>query len=225
MAAGGELKLLGLWTSPFVIRVRLMLNLNGLSYEYVEEDVKNKSELLLGSNPVHKKVPVLLHDGKPICESQVIVQYIDEVFGAAGHPIFPADPYERATARFWAAYVDDKVGSAWRAMLFAQEIEEKVEGAKHAIAAMETLEGALRDCSKGNGYFGGDMAGLVDIVLGGYLGWFNVFEKMIGIRVLDAERTPLLAAWADRFRALDAARGILLEDVDQVLDFLKAFFA
>ncbi|CAL4933419.1 unnamed protein product [Urochloa decumbens] len=225
MAAGGELKLLGLWTSPFVIRVRLMLNLNGLSYEYVEEDVKNKSELLLGSNPVHKKVPVLLHDGKPICESQVIVQYIDEVFGAAGHPIFPADPYERATARFWAAYVDDKVGSAWRAMLFAQDIEEKVEGAKHAIAAMETLEGALRDCSKGNDYFGGDMAGLVDIVLGGYLGWFNVFEKMIGIRVLDAERTPLLAAWADRFRALDAARGILLEDVDQVLDFLKAFFA
>ncbi|KAG2549058.1 hypothetical protein PVAP13_9KG292700 [Panicum virgatum] len=55
MASDGELKLLGLWTSPFVIRVRLMLNLNGLSYEYVEEDVKNKSELL-SSNPVHKKV-------------------------------------------------------------------------------------------------------------------------------------------------------------------------
>ena len=109
MASDGELKLLGLWTSPFVIRVRLMLNLNGLSYEYVEEDVKNKSELLLSSNPVHKKVPVLLHNGKPICESQVIVQYIDEVFGAAGHLILPSDPYYRAMARFWAAYVDDKV--------------------------------------------------------------------------------------------------------------------
>jgi glutathione S-transferase len=44
---------------------------------------------------------MLLHDGKPICESQVIVQYIDEVFGAAGYPILPAEPSERATARFW----------------------------------------------------------------------------------------------------------------------------
>ena len=110
-------------------------------------------------------------------------------------------------------------------MLFAQRIEEKVDGAAQAIAALETLEGAFQDCSKGKDYFGGDKAGIVDIVLGGYLAWFNVFEKMIGVRVKDVERTPLLAAWADRFRALDAARGILLEDVDGVLDFLKAFFA
>jgi glutathione S-transferase len=35
MAGDGELKLLGLWTSPFVIRARLALNLKGLRYEYV----------------------------------------------------------------------------------------------------------------------------------------------------------------------------------------------
>ncbi|EER94597.1 hypothetical protein BDA96_01G339800 [Sorghum bicolor] len=225
---GGELKLLGLWTSPFVIRARLALNLKGLSYEYVEEDVKNKSQLLLASNPVHKKVPVLIHDGKPVCESQVIVHYIDEVFGAtaaAGPSLLPADPYERATARFWAAYVDDKVGSAWRTMLFAGETDEKMDGAAQAIAALETLESAFQDCSKGKGYFGGDTAGYMDVVLGGYLGWFDVLEKMIGVRVLDAARTPLLAAWAERFRAGDAAEGILLQDVDKVLEFLKAFFA
>jgi glutathione S-transferase len=108
-AQGGELKLLGVWDSPYVNRVQIVLNLKGLSYEYVEEDLLNKSELLLNSNRVHKKVPVLIHDGKPIAESQVIVHYLDEVFSGTGPSVLPADPYDRATARFWAAFVDDKV--------------------------------------------------------------------------------------------------------------------
>jgi glutathione S-transferase len=42
MAAGGDdLKLLGLWVSPFVLRVKLALSLKGLSYKYVEEDLAN----------------------------------------------------------------------------------------------------------------------------------------------------------------------------------------
>ncbi|CAN6312124.1 unnamed protein product [Urochloa humidicola] len=225
MAGDGQLKLLGLWTSPFVIRARLALNLKGLTYEYVEEDMKNKSPLLLASNPVHKKVPVLIHDGKPVSESQVILHYVDEVFAAAGPSLLPADPYERATARFWAAYVDDKIGAAWRTMLFASDIDEKVNGATQAVAVLETLEGAFKDCSKGKDYFGGDSAGYMDVVLGGFLGWFNVFEKMIGVQVLDAARTPLLAAWAERFSGGEAAEGILLQDVDKVLEFLEAFFA
>jgi glutathione S-transferase len=107
MAGGGDLKLLGTWPSPFAIRVKLALDLKGLSYEYAEEDLASKSELLLSSNPVHKKIPVLIHNGVPVCESNIIVEYIDEVF--AGPSILSADPYERAIARFWAAYVDDKV--------------------------------------------------------------------------------------------------------------------
>jgi glutathione S-transferase len=31
-------------------------------------------------NPVHKKIPVLIHNGKPIAESLIAVQYIDEVW-------------------------------------------------------------------------------------------------------------------------------------------------
>ena len=108
MAGGSEeLKLLGAWASPFALRVKLALGFKGLSYEDVEEDLGSKSGLLLASNPVHKKVPVLIHNGKPICESLVILQYVDELF--AGRSILPTDPYERATARFWAAYAGDKV--------------------------------------------------------------------------------------------------------------------
>nr|CAB3500339.1 unnamed protein product [Digitaria exilis] len=53
--AGGELKLLGTWASPFAMRVKLALNFKGLSYDNIEEDLRNKSDLLISSNPVHKK--------------------------------------------------------------------------------------------------------------------------------------------------------------------------
>jgi glutathione S-transferase len=114
MAGEGDLKLLGLLVSPFVVRVRMALSMKGVRYEYIEQDVFNKSELLLKYNPVHQKVPVLIHDGKPICESLAILEYVDEVWGAS---ILPADPYERAIARFWAAYIDDKVHRSFHVLI------------------------------------------------------------------------------------------------------------
>lgn len=103
-----KVKVLGAWPSPYVMRPRISLNIKSVDYEFLEEKLGTKSELLLKSNPVHKKMPVLIHGDKPICESLVIVQYIDEVW-TSKHSILPSDPYDRAIARFWAAYLDEKV--------------------------------------------------------------------------------------------------------------------
>jgi glutathione S-transferase len=57
---------------------------------------------------IYKKIPVLIHDGKPISESLIIVQYIDEVWSDKA-PLLPSDPYQRAQAHFWADFIDKKV--------------------------------------------------------------------------------------------------------------------
>ena len=101
------MKLFRSWSSTFALRIVWALEIKGIEYEAVFEDLSNKSPLLLQYNPVHKKIPILVHNGRPIVESFVILEYIDETWKQA--PLLPEDPYERAMARFWAKFGEDKV--------------------------------------------------------------------------------------------------------------------
>lgn len=122
---GSDVKLLGYWESPYVTRVQVALNLKSVQYEFIEENLLNKSELLLKSNPVHKKIPVLIHGDDPICESLIIVQYIDEVW-TDSPSILSSDPYDRAMSRFWAAYLDEKVLLIFNSVKIIIKISEVV---------------------------------------------------------------------------------------------------
>ncbi|KAJ4803575.1 Glutathione S-transferase family protein [Rhynchospora pubera] len=211
----GEIKLLGTWPSPSVIRVKMILDQKGLSYEYIEQDILNKSELLLKHNPIYKKVPVLIHGDRDICESLVILQYIDDNWPKTGPRVLPVDPYERAIARFWAGYIDDKLLSSFVGILKSTTEEAKAEKIADTHAALELLEGAFKKCSAGKDFFGGDIIGYLDVTLGSCLAWIKATERISGAKLLDETKVPLLMEWVKRFLATDCAKNTL-PDVERV---------
>ena len=118
---GAELKLYGSWASPFCLVVEMALQLKGIPYTYQEENIADKSESLLRHNPIHKKIPVLLHNGRPIAESLVILEYIEETWKETS--LLPSDPYERARFRFWIAFLYDKVLNSFLNLMFNSFID------------------------------------------------------------------------------------------------------
>ncbi|KAI5057351.1 hypothetical protein GOP47_0027366 [Adiantum capillus-veneris] len=196
-AGEGDVKVLTNWRSMFGMRVLIALNEKGVPYTCQEEDLPDhKSQLLLHSNPIHKKVPVLLHCGKPICESLIIVEYIDETWPSHDKPFLPVDPYERALSRFWADYVDKKVFDAGALIFMNVEGDAMEQGKKNLLDCMVTLDVALCDVFGGGPYFGGKHINMVDISLAPFICWFETYETLGKFKLLEENNCPHLFRWA-----------------------------
>ncbi|CAK7327365.1 unnamed protein product [Dovyalis caffra] len=188
----GEVKLHGTWKSPYIWRVIWALKLKGIPYEYIEEDLSSKSPMLLQHNPVHKKIPVLVHEGKPICESMVILEYIEETWPQ--DPLLPSDLYERAVARFWLGFAEDKIPMLWKIVL--TDGEEQKQAIKDAFEMLKMIE----EHGIKEKYFGGNKIGLVDIAFGAIAHWFVAIDSERGLKLLEAHNFPRLHSWIKNFK-------------------------
>ncbi|XP_075512469.1 glutathione S-transferase U8-like [Primulina tabacum] len=212
-----ELQLFGTWGSPFSKRVEMGLKLKGLEYEFIEEDIKNKSPLLQKYNPVHQKVPVLLHKGKPIAESLVILEYIDDTWDV-GSPILPKSPYDRAMARFWAKFIDEKCIPTLRKACWSVGSEQ--EKAKEEAAILLKL---LDSQVEGKKFFGGDTFGLVDIAASFIAYWFGILAECGEVQILNKDKFPNLCEWIDVFTNNSFVKEIL-PPKDILTEKFKALF-
>ncbi|KAI8560932.1 hypothetical protein RHMOL_Rhmol04G0294700 [Rhododendron molle] len=187
-------KVVGFWVSPFSLRVEWALRLKGVEYEYIEEDIFNKSPLLLELNPVRKRVPVLIHGENVILESLVILEYIDETWKQA--PLLPRDPYDRAMARFWAKVADEQLFlNAWMAL--CSQGDEKEIALKQAMEAVEKIEEELK--GKKSKFFGGESIGYLDLVLGWISYTLPVWEEVGCMKIVDPIQFPSTTAWMENF--------------------------
>jgi glutathione S-transferase len=92
------------------------------------------------------------------------------------------------------------------------------------LAVVEQLEAALAQCSNGKPFFAGDSIGFLDLVVGCNLLWFEALRRLFGVTFVAAGKTPLLAAWAERFGGTEAAREVV-PDADKAVEFAKKLMA
>ncbi|KAL7237309.1 hypothetical protein ACSBR2_003575 [Camellia fascicularis] len=207
----GEVIVLGTWFSPSAMRVKIALAEKEIEYESREEDLSNKSPLLLKMNPVNKQIPVLIHNGKPVCESLIIIQYMDEVWNHKS-PLLPSDPYQRAHARFWVDYIDKKVHRLGK--LLCTSTGEALEVKKNdLLGCFKLLEGELGD----KPYYGGETFGFVDVALIPFYTFFYSFEQFGNFSMVT--ECPKLVAWAHRCMGKESVSNTLV-DQHMVYDFM-----
>ena len=115
-------------------KVRIALAEKGLDCQEhlmaLQGDQFDPAYLKLNPNAV---VPTLVHDGRPVIESSVILYYLDEAFPEK--PLMPKDPHDRATVRLFNKLIDEYVHTACMTLSFATAFRARM--AKMSEAARE----------------------------------------------------------------------------------------
>lgn len=91
-----------------VQRVWTVLEEKGIPYQYVEVNPYHKPESLLKLNP-RGLVPTLQYDNKPLYESTVVCEFLEDAYPDHGPKLLPSDPYVRAKLRIWTDFVTSRV--------------------------------------------------------------------------------------------------------------------
>ncbi|TVQ82506.1 MAG: glutathione S-transferase family protein [Micavibrio sp.] len=108
-----------LWLHPFSRKVRIALLEKGLEFELKVEKIWERRTEFLTLNPAGD-VPVLVEpDGTILTDSQVIVEYLDEVYNTTD--LLGRNPLTRAETRRLVAWFDKK---------FNAEVTENLVGEK-----------------------------------------------------------------------------------------------
>jgi glutathione S-transferase len=106
-------------------KVRIALAEKGLDYTEhlmtLAGDQFDPAYMKLNPNAV---VPTLVHDGKPVIESSIILYYIDEAFPAP--PLMPKDPLARARVRMYNKLIDEYVHNSCTILSFATAFRDRL---------------------------------------------------------------------------------------------------
>lgn len=156
------IKLYGFPLSNYFNMVKMALLEKGLDYEYVEVQT-SQDEDMLARSPMGK-VPFIETDAGFLSESNVILEYLDEVGG--GPSLLPSDPFARAQVRVLMKelelYIELPARTCFPEAFFGGSVSDEVKETARANLAKGV------NCLKRTGQFSPYVAGseftLADIV-------------------------------------------------------------
>ena len=113
------LTIIGSFVSPYVRKVLACINLKGLDYQvdpitpfFGNDEYQRLSPL--------RRIPVLIDGDFSISDSSVICAYLEDAYPARS--LLPADPKDRARARWLEEYADTRLGDIFIWGLFYQKV-------------------------------------------------------------------------------------------------------
>jgi len=210
------LRIIGSYVSPYVRKVLACMNLKGLAYE-IDPITPFFGNDEYGQLSPLRRIPVLIDGDFSICDSSVVCAYLDDAY--PDRPLLPADPKDRAKARWLEEYADTRLGDVFIWGLFYQKVvrplvwgepsdEERIARtlAEDIPATLDYLETQL----PASGFlFGG--IGLADIAIASFFrnAAYAGFEP-------DAGRWPRTAGFVGRTLADPCLAALLpFEDVQR----------
>lgn len=194
---------------PFVQRAAITLLEKNIDFDLNYVDIKHPPDWFLEISPFGK-VPVLRVDGKPLFESAVIVEYLNEVCPPSMHP---ADPFRKAENRAWIEF-GSNLNMEQFGMLIAPDLEAYQEKYQALQKDLNRLEQQLGD----GPFFNGENFSLVDAAYAPPLMRFALIERYYDFGLLTD--CPKIRAWQQVLLNRDSVKQSVAPDFDA--EFTKA---
>ncbi|KAI0546749.1 glutathione S-transferase [Xylaria curta] len=165
------LKLYGGWFCPFVQRSWVVLHEKEIPHQYVEINPYHKAPEFLALNPrglvPTLAVPASGGEEKPLYESTIICEYLDEAYDGA--PLLPRgntprEAYLRARCRLWIDHVGNKiVPGFYRILQHTPEKDYTIEEARENF--LNQIKTFVKEMDSSGPWFLGEKFSLVDVML------------------------------------------------------------
>lgn len=206
-----RLKLVSFDLCPYVERSRIVLHEKRVPHQLELIDLANKPAWFLAVSPMGR-VPVLLVDDRPIFESMVINELLDELH--PDPPLMPAEPIPRAESRGWIVFANDVVMAASFEATVALAGGDTGEALARPLAKLVDALGKLEAqlARSGRPFFTGEAFTLVDATYAPFFRRWRVAEGWGNPEAQLLARFPLVSAWADALLARPSVRAVEVAD-------------
>ncbi|EME40095.1 hypothetical protein DOTSEDRAFT_179032 [Dothistroma septosporum NZE10] len=169
------LKLYSGWFCPFVQRVWTVLEEKNIPYQYIEVNPYNKPKSLLDLNP-RGLVPTLQYDNKPLFESTVVCEFLEEAYPDHGPHLLPKDPYDRARTRIWTDFCTSRIIPAFHRFLQFQPMSDTEGLGRVREEFLGKWKELTKEMDPTGPFFFGEEPSLIDFVIAPWVVRLWIFD-------------------------------------------------